>query len=60
MNCTSHQSYYTALSRSASATGNMIVQSFSPGPITGGALGWLRQEFCELEILDEITILAYM
>ena len=58
-NCTSHQSYYTALSRSASAVQIMIVQSFSPGPITGGASGWLGQEFCELEILDEITTLAY-
>ena len=31
-NCTSHQLYYTALSRSASAAGTVIVQSFSPGP----------------------------
>ena len=58
-NCTSHQSYYTALSRSASAAGTIIVQSFSPGPITGGASGWLRQEYCELELLDDITKLAY-
>ena len=52
-NCTSHQSYYTALSRSASAVGTMIVQSFLPGLITGGA------SFCELEMLDEITTLVY-
>ena len=37
----------------------MIVQSFSPRPITGGASGWLRQEFRELELLDDITTLAY-
>ena len=57
--CTSHQSYYTVLSRSALAAGTVIVQIFSPGPITGGVLGWLRQEFHKLEILDEITTLAY-
>ena len=37
----------------------MIVQSFLPRPITGGASGWLRQEFRELELLDDITTLAY-
>ena len=58
-NCTSHQSYYTALSRSATAEGTVIVQSFSPRPITSRASGWLRQEFCELELLDNITMLAY-
>ena len=58
-NSTSHQSYYTALSRSATSSGTVIVQSFSPGPITGGASGWLRQEFRELELLDDITTMAY-
>ena len=58
-NYTSHQSYYTALSRSATANGTAIVQNFSPHPITGGASGWLRQEFCELELLDDITNMAY-
>ena len=50
-NSTLHQSYYTALSRSGTSSGTVIVQSFSPGPITGGASGWLRQEFHELELL---------
>ena len=60
INCTSHQSYYTALLRSATAEGTVIVQSFSPRPlITGGASGWLRQEFRELELLDNITTMAY-
>jgi hypothetical protein len=27
--------------------------------ITGGCSGWLRQEFCDLEILDEITRLPF-
>lgn len=58
-NCSSHQSYYTALSRSATAAGTCIIQSFSPRPITGGASGWLRQEFRELEMLDDMTTLIY-
>ena len=58
-NCRSHQSYYTCLSRSATASGTVIVQSFSPRLITCGASGYLRQEFRELELLDEITKLRY-
>jgi len=55
----SHQSYYTALSHSATAAGTLITQSFHPQKITGGASGALRQEFRELELLDEITDLRY-
>ena len=58
-NCTSHQSYYTALSGSATAEGTVIDQNFLPRPITSRASSWLRQEFCELELLDNITTLAY-
>jgi len=58
-NCQSHQSYYTCLSRSATSSGTVIVQSFSPQLITCGASGYLRQEFRELELLDEITKLRY-
>lgn len=57
--CRSHQSYYTCLSRSATADGTIIVQGFDPKVITGGASGYLRQEFRELELLDEITRLKY-
>src|SRR5258708_34722825 len=57
-NCRS-QSYYTALSRSATASGTVIVQSFSARPITCRASGHLRQEFHELELLDKITKLRY-
>jgi len=57
--CRTHQSYYTCLSRSASAAGTIIVQGFDPKIITGGASGHLRQEFRELEVLDEITRLRY-
>ena len=55
----SHQSYYTALSRSASAAGTVILQGFDTYKITGGASGALRQEFRELEMLDDITMLCY-
>ncbi|KIM40837.1 hypothetical protein M413DRAFT_72469 [Hebeloma cylindrosporum] len=57
--CKNHQSYYTALSRSASAAGTMLVQAFSAKKITGGISGYLRQEFRELEILNTITKKAY-
>ncbi|KAF8811286.1 hypothetical protein BYT27DRAFT_7090077, partial [Phlegmacium glaucopus] len=39
----SHQSYYTALSRSATAAGTLILNSIHPSKITGGASGALRQ-----------------
>jgi hypothetical protein len=55
-----HQAYYTALSRSASASGTLILQGFDARIITGGCSGALRQEFRELELLDEITLCRYM
>ncbi|KAF8867602.1 hypothetical protein BD779DRAFT_1464056 [Infundibulicybe gibba] len=58
-NCYTHQSYYTALSRSASAAGTIILQGFDGRKITGGASGALRQEFRDLEVLDEISRLTY-
>ena len=54
-----HQAYYTALSRSATASGTLILQGFDPRIITGGCSGALRQEFRELELLDEITLCRY-
>lgn len=54
-NLSSHQGYYTALSRSATACGALILQGFDARKITGGCSGALRQEFRELELLDEIT-----
>ena len=57
--CHSHQSYYTALSRSASAAGTLILNTIHPSKITGGASGALRQEFRELELLDNITTLIF-
>ena len=55
----SHQGYYTSLSRGTSAAGTLILGGFHPSKITGGASGALRQEFRELELLDEITMLHY-
>lgn len=55
----SHQGYYTALSRSATAAGTLILQGFDSRLITGGASGALRQEFRDMELLDEITLLRY-
>src|SRR6202790_845942 len=56
----SHQSYYICLSHSASAKGTLIVQSLQPNVITGGCSGWLRQEFYDLELLDDITKLQFL
>ena len=55
----SHQSYYTALSRSATAAGTLILNTIHPSKITGGASGALHQEFRELELLDDITALRF-
>jgi hypothetical protein len=57
--CRNHQSYYTCLSRSATAHGTIIIQGFSSKKITSGISGYLRQEFREQEILDEISKLRY-
>ena len=51
--------YYTTLSRSASAAGTIIIQGFDANIITRGCSGYLRQEFRELELLDDITRLMY-
>src|SRR5271168_4239104 len=57
--CRDHLSYYTALSRSSTAEGTIIIQGFNPNKITCGAPGYLRQEFRELELMDEITRLRF-
>ncbi|KAF4618642.1 hypothetical protein D9613_009831 [Agrocybe pediades] len=57
--CPNHQSYYTCLSRSASAHDTIIIKDINIDKITGGTSGWLRQEFRELELLDYITRLDF-
>ena len=39
--------------------GTIIVQGFDHSKFMGGVTGWLRQEFRELELLDEITRIKY-
>jgi hypothetical protein len=58
--CYTTQSYYTCLSRSANAANTVILQGFSSERITSGIGGYLRQEFRELEMLNDITKLKYM
>ena len=55
-----HQAYYTALSRSATASGTLILQGFDARVMTGGCSGALMQEFRELKLLDEITLCRYL
>ena len=57
--CRDHLSYYTALSRGSTAKGTVIIQDFNPSKITCGASGYLRQEFRELELMDEISRLRF-
>jgi hypothetical protein len=58
-NCCSHQSIYTCLSQGSTSNGTLITQDFTNEHITGGPSGYLRQEFRELELLDEITCLWF-
>ncbi len=58
-NCPTHQSYYTCLSRSATHEGTLILYGFNSGTIMGQLSGHLRQEFRELEVLDDISKLKY-
>ncbi|TFK67657.1 hypothetical protein BDN72DRAFT_770433 [Pluteus cervinus] len=58
-NSRTHQHVYTALSRSSTAAGTLILQRLDIPIITGGPSGALRQEFRELEMLDFITQLNY-
>lgn len=57
-NSKDHKAMYTAISR-ISAGRTLILQGFDHKKIPGGCTGALRQEFRELEKLDDITKLAY-
>ena len=54
-NSKSHQSIYTCLSRGSTVEGTVIAQPFDPSKVVGGISGSLRQEFRELELLNQIT-----
>ncbi|KAJ6536056.1 hypothetical protein B0H19DRAFT_1317633 [Mycena capillaripes] len=58
--CKNFHSYYVALSRGFTAEGTVIIQDFSKDKIACGISGHLRQEYRDLEILDEITKLRYL
>ena len=58
-NCRNHQSVYTCLSRGSSYDGTAIIQGFDGSKVQGGVSGSLRQEFRDIEILDEITRLRF-
>ena len=58
-NCADHQSIYTTLSRAVDYNGTVLIQSFDESKLKGGISGYLRQEFRELELLDEITRLKF-
>ena len=47
------------MSRSSTADGTAILQGFDKSKIQGGITGYLRQEFRELEILNDITKLKF-
>ncbi|KAI0340973.1 hypothetical protein BDW22DRAFT_1333396, partial [Trametopsis cervina] len=53
--CRGFLSIYTCLSRSSSLNGTLILGPLDSSKITGGLSGALRQEFKELELLDDIT-----
>jgi hypothetical protein len=57
--CRDHRAVYVALSRGSKAAGTVIIQGFDFSKITSGMTGYLRQEFRELELLDEITRLRF-
>ena len=58
-NCRSHQSMYTCPFRESTYHGTAIVQGFNASKIQTGINGYLRQEFRELEMLNNITKLYY-
>ncbi|THU94619.1 hypothetical protein K435DRAFT_578937, partial [Dendrothele bispora CBS 962.96] len=58
-NLRNHHSYYTAFSRSSSADGLILLDDIDVQKIQRGISGFLRQEFRELMLLDELTELRY-
>lgn len=58
--CQTHHSLYTALSRSSSLSGTILLQPINPTVVQGGLKSHILQEFRELELLDEITHYRYL
>ncbi|KAI0662234.1 hypothetical protein C8Q70DRAFT_909909 [Cubamyces menziesii] len=57
--CRSAQSLYTCLSRSSSLSSTFILDGFDESKTIGGLSSALKREFCELELLDDITKMAH-
>ena len=61
--CDTHQSIYTCLSRASTLKGTVIFRMCNQTIVTGGLKGirggYLKQEFRELELLNEITRLRW-
>ncbi|KAF9521713.1 hypothetical protein CPB83DRAFT_735556, partial [Crepidotus variabilis] len=57
--CRTSMACYVALSRGVSAAKTAILRPFASKKLTSGISGYLRQEFRELELLDEITRLVH-
>lgn len=57
--CRDVQSIYTCLSRGTTADGTFLLEPIEAHKITKKISGYLRQEFRELELLDDITRMAY-
>lgn len=57
--CGTHLSLYTCLSRSATLAGTAIIGKVEDRKFRGGLSGTLRQEFRELETLNDITRLEF-
>jgi hypothetical protein len=51
----SHQAIYTSLSRGKTAAETVILRPFALDKLQGGITGYLREEFRDLDLLDEIT-----
>lgn len=57
--CRTSMACYVALSRGTSAERTAILRPFSSAKLTSKISGYLRQEFRELELLDEVTRLIH-
>lgn len=57
--CRNHQAIYTCLSRGKTAADTLILRDFKGSKLQGGLHGRIRQEFRDLDLLDEITRRRY-
>lgn len=58
--CRTHMALYTALSRSSTLQGTLLLHDFDERKVTGAASEDLLREFRQLEILNDVTRLKYL